>query len=318
MKRLAFYSPAALFLALLGAVGWYARPDGMPPMASAEDIARLDALYAPGLAAPVAPLRVFHLGHSLVGRDMPAMLAQLAGQGHAYESQLGWGTSLREHWEPELQINGFDNENAHPRFRAAHEAIDSGEYDAVVLTEMVEIKDAIRYHRSADYLQRWADGAWAANTATRVYLYETWHSTDEPEGWLERIDRDLSQYWEGRILYPALGGTEERAIYVIPAGQVMARFARELARRGGIGSVLTTDELFSDEIHLSDLGIYLVALTHYAVLYHRSPVGLPYRLKRADGTDALAPDQEAARAMQEIVWEVVTSYPKTGVSGDGV
>ena len=68
-----------------------------------------------------------------------------------------------------------------------------------------------------------------------------------------------------------------------------------------------------DPIHINDIGAYLVALTHYAVLYHRSPVGLPYQLRRADGSMANAPGPEAARLMQDIVWQVVTSYPKTGV-----
>ena len=266
MNRLAFYSPAALFLAVLGAIGWYVRPDNMPAMATAEDVARFDALYERGLTAPAPPLRVFHLGHSLVGRDMPALVMQLAGPGHAYESQLGWGTTLRAHWEPDVEIAGFDGENAHPRFRPAREAMQSGEYDAIVLTEMVEIKDAIRYCQGADYRQRWANSAWASKPATRVYLYETWHNTDDSEGWLERIDRDLSEYWEGRVLYPALAGTAGRAIHVIPAGQVLARFAREVASRGGVGSVASRDDLFSDTIHLSDVGLYRVALTHYAVL----------------------------------------------------
>ena len=70
----------------------------------------------------------------------------------AYDSQLGWGTSLREHWEPDLPINGFDAENDHPRFRPARDAIGSGDYDSVVLTEMVEIKDAVKYHKSGKVL----------------------------------------------------------------------------------------------------------------------------------------------------------------------
>ena len=62
------------------------------------------------------------------------------------------------------------------------------------------------------------------------------------------------------------------------------------------------------------LGAYLVALTHYAVLYHRSPVGLPHQLTRADGTPADAPSAEAAALMQEVVWEVVQRHPETGVA----
>ena len=71
--------------------------------------------------------------------------------------------------------------------------------------------------------------------------------------------------------------------------------------------------LFSDQIHLNDLGAYLIALTHYAVLYGKSPVGLPHDLTRADGTPATAPGPDAALLMQNVVWDVVKSYPRTGV-----
>jgi hypothetical protein len=155
-----------------------------------------------------------------------------------------------------------------------------------------------------------------------VYLYETWHHLNDPAGWLERIDRDLPTYWEGKLLAGAMAkGDTGGPVYVIPAGQVMARFVRLLESSGGLGGLASREDLFArnadgttDTIHLNDVGNYLVALTHYAVLYHRSPVGLPFQLKRADGTDAVAPSEEAARAMQTLVWEVVTSYPKTGVA----
>ena len=61
-----------------------------------------------------------------------------------------------------------------------------------------------------------------------------------------------------------------------------------------------------------------MALTHYAVLYGKSPVGLPRELLRADGSPAVAPSPELARRMQEIVWEVVTSIRETGVPPGGL
>ena len=293
----------------------------LPPVA-ALDVDATAALYSAPLSPPDGPLRVYHLGHSLVGRDMPAMLAQLAGEGHDYDSQLGWGTALRAHWEPLVRINGFRRENAHPNHRPAHDAISSGEYDALVVTEMVEIRDAIQYFHSGDYLYLWARAAREANPDIRVYLYETWHPLDDPEGWLERLDRDLDLYWETEILRPALAREGLGApIYVIPAGQVFARVVREIEARGGVGNAARREDLFAlsadgtqDMIHVNDLGAYLVALTHFAVLYHRSPVGLPSQLQRADGSPADAPTPELARLMQEIVWQVVTSYPKTGVA----
>ena len=279
------------------------------------------AKATPALPAPKSPLSVFHLGHSLVGRDMPAMLQQLAGPGHRYDVQLGWGTPLKAHWEPDIEINGFAQENAHERYRDAKEALQSGDYDVFVATEMVEIRDAIEYHASAEYLQRWATLARAANPDIRIYLYETWPRTDDAEGWLQRLDRDLSRYWQEKILRPAQNRAETAApIYLIPAGQTLAAFVRALESAGGIDNIADRYGLFTkdadgirDNVHLNDLGIYLVALTHYAVLTHQSPVGLPRQLLRADGSKAIAPGENAARLMQEIVWQVVTSLPETGV-----
>ena len=63
-----------------------------------------------------------------------------------------------------------------------------------------------------------------------------------------------------------------------------------------------------DDIHLSAHGIYFVALVHFATLYGQSPVGLP----------ALPTIGEAvARTLQCLVWEVVSSDPKSGVTGPG-
>ncbi|WP_411889426.1 hypothetical protein [Yoonia sp. SDW83-1] len=277
------------------------------------DQASFDALYASPQPVPDGPQRVFHLGHSLVGRDMPAMLAQLAGDGHQYESQLGWGTPLKAHWEPDEQINGFDTENDHPRYRDAKQAVASGDYDAIILTEMVEVRDAIKYHDAPTYLHLWAKAGWDADPSVRVYLYESWHPLDDPDGWLERLDQDLTRYWEDGVLRPAVSRMDDpRPITVIPAGQVMAKFVREVEALGGVDGIGGRSDLFSDQIHFNDLGAYLVALTHYAVLYQTSPVGLPYALKRADGSDATAPSAEAAELMQNVVWDIVQNYPKAG------
>ena len=286
---------------------------GRSDAAERLDVAEFDALYAEPLPRPEKPLRVFHLGHSLVGRDMPAMLAQLAPEGHRYESQLGWGTTLKAHWEPGETINGFQTENNHARYRDVREALQSGDYDVLVVTEMIGLREAIRYFRSWDYVGRWAGLAEDGNPEVRVYLYETWHPLDDPEGWLERLDIDLARYWEGEILRRTLGARAgKRPIYLIPAGQVMARAVRAI-EAGEVPGLASRQDLFSDQIHLNDLGAYLVALTHYAVLYQRSPEGLSYQLRRHDGTPAEALSSEAAARLQALVWDVVSTLPRTGV-----
>ena len=278
--------------------------------------------YAAPLAPPDHPRRVFHLGHSLVGPDMPAMLAQLAPEGHAWAAQLGSGTTLKAHWEPDLDILDFQPPDPATGFADARAAIGSGTFDAVVLTEMVEISDAIRYHDSATYLSRWADLARAANPETDVFLYETWHSLDDPAGWLNRIDADLERYWEDRLLLrdPAPAGGA-RPILMIPAGQAMARLVRAVEAQGGVDNLVDRTSLFrkkpdgsQDNIHPNNLGAYFVALVHYACLYRRSPEGLPHRLRRGDGSPADAPGPDAARLMQATAWAAARAHPFSGVA----
>lgn len=306
-------SATALVSALGGSLYWALT---RPPSA-----ASVRARLSGDLPAPTGPMSVFHLGHSLVNRDMPAMLAQLAPQGHRYDSQLGWGTTLQAHWG-DAPINGFESENDHPRFRPAHEAIASGDYDAVVLTEMVEIRASIRWYDSPEYLTRWAEKALSARKDVRLYLYETWHPLDDPEGWLQRLDLDHERYWLRRVLGPALqrlpAGTQ---IHLIPAGPVLAAFVREVEARGGVGNVTDRNDLFArnddgslDAIHLNDLGNYLVALVHFAVLYHESPLGLPHQLAKADGTPANAPDPDVAALMQEVTASTILALGLSGTS----
>jgi len=301
---------------VLGGMGTFSRFFAPEPL----ELEAFNALYTAPAPAPEGTLNVFHIGHSLVGRDMPSMLMQMAqasiGPGHEYRSQLGWGAFVKAHWDPDTPITGFEESNDHAFYQDAHEAVKAGTLDALVITEAVEIRASIKHMESPQMLHNWANAAWDAKADTRVYFYETWHHLDDSEGWLERLDRDLGQYWEGQILRPALNMQDTpRPIYVIPGGQVMAKLAREIEATGGLGPLKTRQDLFKDTIHFNDYGAYLMALTHYAVLYQRSPVGLPSQLNKADGMPAQSLDPQAAARMQELVWEVVTGYAPTGVRG---
>ena len=255
---------------------------------------------------------------------MPAMLEQLAGHagldGHSHHSQLGWGTSLREHWEPDLPINGFETENAHPRFRPAREALASGGYDAVILTEMVELNDAIRWHDSPVYMPLWAAAARAGRQDVRIFLYTSWHNLEHPDGWLARLEADPDALWRPHLLGPVWADPAAGAVHVIPVTEVLAELTRRLAAGETAPGLQAPRDLFArmpdgslDTIHFNDQGMYLVALVHFAVLYQRDPTGLPHALVRADDSPAAPPSSEAARLMQRVVWEVVSAHPLTGL-----
>ena len=316
-------------LALAGWAGWrhLAAPSALEPEAMA-------ALYRAPLPAPQGGMDVFHLGHSLTGRDMPAMVAQLAAAAgiddHRHHSQLGWGTSLREHWDPDLPINGFEVENAHPRYRDAADALAEG-VEALVLTEMIDLADAIRYHDTPRYLAEWARAARTANPEARVYLYETWHPWTAGDDWLERLEQDDQALWADTIRARAMALDGVGTVHVIPGGRAMAAFVRTLEAQGVLPGLADRSGLFAyavdagvpdapegaiDDIHLNDLGAYLIALVHLATLYQIDPRGLPHALERHDGTAADAPSPEAAALMQETVWNVVRQIPATGVAAE--
>lgn len=277
--------------------------------------AQLLAGYRP-LSPPDGPLRVYHLGHSLVGRDMPAILAQLAGHEHA--SQLGWGASLRNHWQDGAALPGFATENAHPHHQPAGAALDSGAWDAVILTEMVELRDAIRWHGAAHYLARWAGRARAANPRVRLYLYETWHRLDDPAGWLTRIAADLPALWQGELLQGALAWGAP-PIHLIPGGQALAAATRA-AEVGQLPGLTRRQDFMArledgavDPIHPGDAGNFLIAATHHAVLYHRPAPPPAAPLRRADGS-ALELSTATMAALTAIAWQVVQTIPGTGLS----
>ncbi|RUS60134.1 hypothetical protein EGN72_10015 [Pseudorhodobacter sp. E13] len=309
-------------LAAIAAAGVYGAWRAM--QARPLDMAAFQARYAAALAKPDAALTVYHLGHSLVGRDMPVMLDQLAHAAgfaaHAHASQLGWGASLDQHRKGPDATPGFAEENAHANHRPAAEALASGAFDAVVLTEMVEIRDAIKYHQSAEALAHWAAAARAGNPDVRVYLYETWHRLDDPEGWLTRIDADLPRAWQDVLMRGAMARPDVGTIYLIPGGQVLAAAVRAM-EAGQIPGLTQREALFSrdaagavDPIHLNDLGAYLIALTHFATLYQQSPEGLPHQLRRADGQMAQALPEPAVLPLQRLVWSVVQGYALTGIA----
>ncbi|QUJ78002.1 hypothetical protein KDD17_09315 [Sulfitobacter albidus] len=300
LLRIGAGAAVALGAALAAGGGW-----------RAWQLRRAADLVAAPVRPPTGALSVYHLGHSLVGRDMPAMLAQLAPAGHSYASQLGWGASLRDHYDPDIPVNGFAEENDHDRFAPARETLADGAFEAVVFTEMVELRDAIRYHDSAATLARWAQLARAARGDVRLYLYETWHHTDDPQGWAARIAADYQTLWLDRVLLPAVARSGE-AMHVIPGGQCLASVAARMEDPAPLFA--RTPEGTVDTIHLGDLGNYLIALVHFAVLYQRSPVGLPPALNRADGTAADPPDAELALMMQQTVWDTVRALPQTGIA----
>jgi len=99
-------------------------------------------------------------------------------------------------------------------------------------------------------------------------------------------------------------------LFIVPTGQAVIAL-RERIMAGKAGGLKTQAELFCDRIgHPAPPLQVLVAYCHYAVIYRRSPVGLPIPEILAKARKPEWGD-ETVRVLQEVAWEAVTQHSLT-------
>ena len=193
-------------------------------------------------------------------------------------------------------------------------------FDVLVLTERVPLSNTMPWHNSPDEALRWARHAWengAAGQGAEVLLYASWVSLvperegagSDPEGhlpWRERLDLEAPRWQEILDHVNAHRPEGVPPMRLVPANRVMAAVHDAIAAGDlpGLGGI---EALFSDDIHLSEVGAWLVALTHHAVIHRADPRGLPGPMRPplpAETRDALA----------DLVWQVVQDEPAAGLA----
>tara|TARA_R110002072_G_scaffold253821_2_gene412605 strand:- start:4075 stop:6612 length:2538 start_codon:yes stop_codon:yes gene_type:complete len=263
-------------------------------------------------------LSILMVGHSLFGTDGPDMLQEAlrAGQGQGtVRAQIINGARLRYNWEESDKAEGVD----------ARAVLPDGATSHLILTEAIPLANHTQWSDTEVYAQAFFGLAVAANPDTKVYLQETWHSLNSGTGvavehdlqadvpWRARLDQDLP-IWQGIVASVAAGNrTETASIALIPAGQAMARLYDEIAAER-VPGVTAIGAFFSDDIHLSDLGHYFVAMVQYATITGADPLGLPNAFNDRWGKAFDAPDADLARTLQRIAWEAVRAYDGIAVA----
>jgi hypothetical protein len=148
----------------------------------------------------------------------------------------------------------------------------------------------------------------AGNPDAEVLLYHTWLQVDpdSPWPWID-YERAVSPMWEciasrANLDLPARGDVPR--VRVLPGGGALAELTAALwdGKVPGVAASAPGARvrlLFSDNVHMSDVGRYFIALVHYAVLFGRNPEG-------AAIPTPLSP--ETGRYMQTLAWQYVVSY----------
>ena len=261
---------------------------------------------------------ILMVGHSLFGNDGPDMLQEAlrTGTGAATVSaQIINGAPLRYNWEESANAEGVDARAILPQGGITH----------LILTEAIPLANHTKWSDTEVYAQAFAGLAFSANLDAHVYIQETWHSlksgtgqtVEHDEGavtpWRQRLSDDLPA-WENIVAQVAAGNRgADGHVGLIPAGQAMARLYDEIAAER-VPGLTDIQALFSDDIHLPDMGHYFVAMVQYATLTGQSPLGLPTDFNDRWGKAFDTPDPDLARELQRVAWDAVQAYGGTAIA----
>ncbi|MFT4535025.1 MAG: hypothetical protein ACJA1A_001389 [Saprospiraceae bacterium] len=269
----------------------------------------------------------FFLGHSLINFDVPNMVDKLSiasNQAFAYDANIGNGATLDWHWGNPTTGQGGQWDLTLPQ----------GGYENFILTEAVPLENHLQFsntYRITDSLCSFAN---QYNPNIQYYIYKTWHCTNSGNGttsgaggypcswdpnsntpWRDRINIDLPR-WES--IADSINLNHENPMLVIPGGQALGRLS-DTIQSGAVSGLSSVFDLFDDEYHLDSRGNYFIACVMYSVIHGMSPVGLPNQLTNQFGNPyTIYPTTEQASIMQEIAWQTVCKYQRSGVECETV
>jgi len=257
-------------------------------------------------------LRIFVCGHSLHWY-IPTPLSELAKAAGIKDhkivgtQQLG-ASKTQQHWDlPEGQ-------------NKAKQALKKGEVDLFTMSP-------IQYPDQG--IENFVKLGLENNPNMRFTVQISWggwdiDNQDFPKGANNKVDRNKSPEQLKKMFERNIKAAEAQAddinkkmgkkvLYLVPSAQAVVAMRTKIFNKEFPG-LTSQGELFRDPIShptppLEAVNTYL----HFAVIYGRTPVGLPApsllkNAKKANWDDAFN------RALQELAWETVTNYPYSGVT----
>lgn len=270
---------------------------------------------------------VYMIGHSLVNAwqgpeinvnaEIPRMIKALAEDEGSYfvhqAKQSPPGSPLK---------SNFSNPSGGTPWNTSAQ---SGKYDFLLLTEALELRGNIKWNNSQHYTSEFHKGFTKHNPDTETLIYQTWHcvSTENctyPETGTDfnaEIDSYLEDWENWADSAAQLIGKNQ--IRIAPAGLAFKRLNDSLIAGKIPGHSKLTD-FFIDNIHHNQAGGYLISATIYSTLFKKSPIGLTRDISANQwGTKyKWEVSDEVMIKLQEIAWETVCNYPRSGVTCDGI
>jgi len=272
-------------------------------------------------------MRLFISGHSLTDQPIPNQLSAIArslGTPLEWNRQYVVGSSIAK------RTRGNDPRNVtwsgyRTGSNRSGEGLDvvselltpktiaGGKYDTLLITEQHGLLDTLLWNDTVRHLRHYHDRLIDGNPYAKTYFYESWISLDnknDPRRWIA-YERAASPIWQCIATRINISlDTEGRSdrITSLPAGAALADLIDDAIGLQGVpgitlGSVReTVDSIIADNVHLTELGSYYIALVSYAVTFGRSPEGAWHPIGLNDAQ---------IKSLQRKAWDFVSKYART-------
>ncbi|MRG95409.1 hypothetical protein GF068_26335 [Polyangium spumosum] len=276
-----------------------------------------------------ASARMFLSGHSLTDNPLPdyvLSIAQSLGKDFNFNEQIGIGSPIRVRtkggsfdapgWPGYSTGKNRDGSDMNViEELLSPKTLGPGElYDTLVITERHDVLGTIWWEDTFGFLRHYHDRLIDGNPAGRTLFYHSWLDVDKnaPQTWIGH-EKNALYAWECVATKVNLSlEAEGRAdrVETLPAGAALVDLVERILNDevAGItgGTSQKLDMIFSDNVHMTPLGVYYLSLVTYASIFRASPVGAAVPAGVA---------AEPAADMQEIAWNFVQAYygkPKPG------
>lgn len=256
-------------------------------------------------------LRVYSAGHSF-HVFVPGNLVDMAkGAGIKDHVLVGLssigGSRVIQHWDL-----------AEDKFKSK-EHLRSGKVDVLTLSPI---------HLPDDGIEKFTNLGLEHNPEIRVTIEEFWLPFDIYDPPFKqrpaKVDHNAPTGEDLRKLHaPYFKSMDEhidalnksfgkQVLFIVPAGQAVIAL-REKIIAGEAPGLKTQEDLFTDPIgHATAPLQALVSYCHFAVIYRRTPVGLPMPAIMAKAKNP-AWDEKLNLLLQQLAWDAVSQHPLSGV-----
>jgi len=263
----------------------------------------------PGMSGP----RIFICGHSFhmpVANMLPEIVKSAAIDQPALRQQRIGGSSVQQHWDLP------DDQNT------LKQALRAGEVDVLTLSPTAKLPD--------EGIDKFTALALEHNSHVRILVQASWAGFDSPNTnprTFKNSQRDAAQPDELRKGYDPFykimrdqvrrlndkfqGTKTEPVVLVVPVAYAVIAL-REQVAAGKVPGIAKQSELFRDDRGHGTPPVYLLATyCNYAVVYRRSPVGLPVPSVLAGRSQV--DSEKLNRLLQQLAWDAVKNEPLAGI-----